>query len=220
MKTKMRYLITNSKWLFLLFASTALLALLLIYMSDYKIRSSTAPYIYSDLDQIPYNKTALVLGTSKSIGKYSNPYYENRMKAAAELWQQGKAKYFLLSGDNSRVGYDEPSDMKNSLIALGVPAENIYLDYAGFRTYDSMIRCREIFSQTQVTIVSQRFHNERALYIAQQLGMHAIAYNAADVWQSRSMYWREKLARVKLFVDQIIDTQPRFLGKKEYIPSV
>lgn len=220
MKTKMRYLITNSKWLLLLLTCTAMLSLLLIYMSDYKIRSTAAKHIYGDVAKIPYNKTALVLGTAKSIGKYSNPYYENRMQAAAELWQQGKAKYFLLSGDNSRVGYDEPSDMKNSLIALGIPAENIFLDYAGFRTYDSMIRCREIFSQTQVTIVSQRFHNERALYIAQQLGMDAIAYNAADVWQSRSMYWREKLARVKLFVDQIIDTQPRFLGKKEYIPSI
>jgi len=132
------------------------------------------------------------------------------------LYKAGKISFIVVSGDNSRKTYDEPTQMKADLVLGGVPEEVIFLDYAGFRTWDSVVRIKEIFSQDDFTIISQRFHNERAIYLAQRHGINAVAFNAKDVnkYYGLKTNIREKLARVKVFVDLLTNKKPRFLGEK------
>jgi len=145
-----------------------------------------------------------------------NLYYSYRIDAAEQLFKSGKIEYILISGDNSREEYDEPTDMKNDLIARGIPEEKIYLDYAGFRTLDSVVRANAIFGQEQFTVISQPFHNERAIFISEKKGFKTIGFNAKDV-SSRygwKVQMREKLARVKMLLDIVVGKQPKFYGEK------
>ena len=195
-------------------------AILFVYLSDIIVESKSKGKVYSDVTDIPYNKTGLLLGTSRLIkGGYFNQYYINRIEAALELYKAGKIKYIIVSGDNSRKDYDEPTDMKQDLINGGIPAKRIYLDYAGFRTLDSVVRCKEIFGQDSITVISQSFHNKRAIYIADTKGINAIGYNADEVISVRDkiIKFREKLARTKMVLDLITDKEPKFLGEKVII---
>lgn len=159
-------------------------SLIVIIICNYWIVSSTQQQIYSSTANIPERKVGLVLGASKlSKRGTANMYFTFRMQAAYELFITKKVKYLLLSGDNHIKGYDEPSDMREALIKLGVPDSCIVLDYAGFRTLDSVVRCDEVFGEDSITIVSQEFHNQRALFIANKNNINAIAYNANDVYK-------------------------------------
>lgn len=177
--------------------------------------------LYTDTKTIPYNKVGLLLGTAR-MGKsgHINPYYEYRIQAAAQLIKEGKIKYLVISGDNGRETYNEPEMMRADLISAGIDSSIIYLDYAGFRTFDSIVRLKEIFGQEKVTIISQPFHNERAVYIASKEGIAAIGFNARDVNLRHGVKTqiRERLARVKVFTDYLFGVQPKFLGEKISIP--
>ena len=178
--------------------------------------------MFTDAKTIPYNKVGLLLGTSKRLKSgYQNLYYNYRIEAATQLLKEGRIKYLVISGDNSRKEYSEPEDMRADLIAAGIDSTVIFLDYAGFRTFDSVVRLKEIFSQDSVTIISQQFHNERALYMARKEGITAIAFNAKDVSAHYGFVTRlrEKFARVKVFVDYLTGKKPRFLGAKVIIPA-
>lgn len=193
-----------------------------ILVCDKTITNASVSRMYSDTANMPYNKLGLLLGTAKVLGNGSvNPYYAYRIDATKILMKAGKIKYLVISGDNSRKEYNEPQMMKSDLIARGIDSTSIFLDYAGFRTFDSMVRLREIFSQDSVTIISQPFHNQRALYIAQQEGIAAIAFNAKDVGEKFGfkVQMREKLARVKVFLDYLFGKKPKFLGPKVNIPE-
>lgn len=186
------------------------------------IKRSAEGKLYTDVRRVPYNKVGLLLGTTKYMGGGGiNPYYHYRIQAAAQLAKAGKVKYIIASGDNSTKQYNEPQEMKDDLIKAGVDSSRIFLDYAGFRTFDSIIRLREIFSQDSATIISQPFHNERAIYIASREGIHAVGFNARDVNREQGMrvQSREKLARVKVFVDYLVGEEPKFLGEKVVIPD-
>jgi SanA protein len=182
----------------------------------------SAPYLYSSVNDVPINDVALVLGTSKNASSGGpNLFFTTRMDAAAELYQAGKVKYLLVSGDNGEEDYNEPSDMRDALVARGVPKANIYLDYAGFRTLDSVLRAREVFGQNRFTVVSQAFHNERAVLIARHYGIEAVGFNAADVGGAAGarVNAREVLARVQVMLDlYVLNTQPKFYGPKVPIP--
>lgn len=184
--------------------------------ADKTISAKSAKYLYDSVDSVPECKTAVVLGCSQRLRRGDNPFFKHRIAAATELYNSGKIEYIIVSGENSRVSYNEPVDMKNALIANGIPAEVIFLDYAGLRTLDSVVRMREIFSQERYIVVSQRFHTERAVFVARRLGMEAYGYNAKDVGGKlgKSTLRREKLARVKAFWDLVVGKQPRFLGEK------
>lgn len=196
---------------------TLLLLTGIVVWANWKIPHDTQQYIYDSTDRIPPQKTALVLGAAKNLkGGYPNPYFTYRIKAAKELYDSGKVKAFVLSGDNSRDTYNEPQDMKDALVALGVPEDIIYLDYAGFRTLDSVVRMKEIFGQESFIVVSQQFHNERAIYLGQSYGLEVYGYNARDVKLSRvssKTKIREKLARVKVFIDILTSKKPKYLGE-------
>lgn len=172
---------------------------------------------FAELNEVPFSRVGLLLGTSKYVKSGNeNLYFNNRIAAALELFKANKIEFLIISGDNSRIGYDEPTDMKTELVISGVDSNKIYLDYAGFRTFDSMVRLKEVFGQDSVLIVSQKFHNERAIYIAEELNIKAYGYNAADVNKYYGLLteWREKLARVKVVLDFMVGTKPKFLGKK------
>ncbi|WP_291530294.1 SanA/YdcF family protein [Bacteroides sp. UBA939] len=181
------------------------------------IENAVANKTYDEVAEIPYCQTALLLGTAPKLQNgQDNLYFTYRINAAVKLYKAGKIKYIIISGDNSRQDYNEPESMRQALIRQSVPKDFIYLDYAGFRTLDSVVRTREIFGQDSITVISQQFHNERAIYLAQEYGIHATGYNAQDV----SKYYgfktrlREYLARVKMFIDISMNKQPHFLGDK------
>lgn len=166
--------------------------------------------------RIPKNKVGLLLGTSpvSSYTKKANPYYYYRIDAAVKLYKSGKIDRILISGDNSTETYSEPDMMKNDLVKRGVPSNHIYLDFAGFRTLDSVVRAKKVFKLNEFTIISQEFHNERAICLAQWYGIKAIGYNARDISKRKGIMVqiREIFARVKLVWDMIVNKQPRFLG--------
>ncbi len=180
--------------------------------------------IFTDYENIPQHEVAVVLGTSKYIGKILNTYYTHRIDTAIELYDRGKVKQFLLSGDNAHRSYNEPWTMKRDLLKAGIPDKFIHLDYAGFRTLDSIVRAKKIFASEHFLIVTQRFHCERALFIAHAYNIDAQCIAVAEpvtVKQKASMRMRELLARVKAFLDlYIFDTQPKFLGPQEPIIAV
>ena len=172
---------------------------------------------YHMVKEVPYHNAGVLLGTVPYLpnGK-ENFYFNSRMKAAADLYFAHKISYILATVDNCRRGYNEPEHMRNALLALGVPDSAIVLDYAGFRTYDSMIRAKKVFGQESFIVISQHWHNERAIFIAKHNDMDVVGYDAKDAI-ARKAYFRnhvrEMLAKVKAVYDVCIDKQPKYLGE-------
>lgn len=180
------------------------LGIVFILLCNVWVVVSTRSRSYFSVDSLPTNQVGLVLGTSKttSEGK-ENLYFKYRMEAAARLFNEGKVKSLILSGNNDSRYYNEPLDMERAMLKLGIPKSALQLDYAGYRTFDSIIRCKVIFKQEHITIVSQDFHNARALYIAQNEGLDAVSFAAQDVPKGYSFRTlvREYLARPKAVLD-------------------
>jgi len=194
-----------------------LLVLLFVITANFIISKNTHNSTYNDRDKIPHNKVGLVLGTGQYlVDGRPNLYFIYRVNATVELFQKGKIDFILISGDNSKKDYNEPEAFKTELIRKGIPKEKIFLDFAGFRTLDSVIRAKKVFGLTAVTIISQQFHNERAIYIAKHNGISAIGYNAKDVGGrfGLKVKLREYLARTKMFLDILFNVKPKYLGKK------
>jgi len=177
--------------------------------------------VFDRADIIPAREVGLVLGTSEHLrGGGDNPYFKNRIDAAAKLYHMGKVKHLLVSGDNRTKDYNEPEAMKQALVAQHVPPAVITMDYAGLRTLDSIVRAEKIFGLKRVTIISQREHDQRAILIAEHYGMDAIAYAADDVAfdYSKMSHVHEWLAQVKVILDLfVLNTEPKHLGTKEVI---
>lgn len=173
--------------------------------------------LYDEVGRIPHREVGLVLGTSpiSSWNGKKNWYFEYRMRSAAELYNAGKVDRLVVSGGNytSEGGYDEPSCMRRELIARGVNPNHIIMDYGGTRTLNSIVKIHDVYHCDSIIIISQKFHNERALYQARDMGIDAIALNAKSLegtkawWRNRA---REVLARVKLFIDLAIGERPEF----------
>jgi SanA protein len=197
------------------------LAMLLFCNAGYwYIAHVSDTHIFTDIDQIGQYDVALVLGTSKyNRNGTRNMYFYHRIDAAVDLYTNGKVKKILVSGDNSLREYNEPFDMLKALIDRGIPRKDIVLDYAGFRTFDSMVRANEVFGQQSFIVVSQKFHLERALYIGLAKKMDVIGYVAKDpIHASNKLFAREIMARAMALLDcKLLGTTPKFLGQKEVI---
>lgn len=198
----------------LLLAITVIITVLGI---DKWVKNATAKQLYTDVAATPYNKVGLLLGTSKYLRNGQiNYYYKFRIDAAVALYKAGKVKYIIVSGDNRKNNYNEPEMMYQDLIAQGVSAVHIFLDYAGLRTLDSILRCVSIFGTNKFTVISQQFHNERALFISNNKSLDVIAFNARDV--NKLAGWRvsmrEKLARCKMLLDLMFNKKAKFDGPK------
>ena len=177
---------------------------------------------YHEIKEVPYHKVGVLLGTVPYLpsGK-ENFYFNSRMKAAADLYFAHKISYILASGDNCRRNYNEPESMRDALLAFGVPESAIVLDYAGFRTFDSMVRAKKVFGQDSFIVISQHWHNERAIFIAQHYDMDVVGYDAKDAIIRKAYirnYVREILAKVKAVYDVCVGKQPKYLGDPIIIP--
>ena len=176
---------------------------------------STTKENFYEVSKLPSNDVGLVLGTSKGVhGKKVNLFFKYRMEAAAKLYKEGKVKFLILSGNHDSVFYNEPNDMKQALMSLGVPENVMTLDFAGFRTYDSILRCKEVFNQQKFTIISQPTHNARALFLANNLGIDAVAFAAQDVPSGYKTYLREYFARPKAVLDIYLFDRSEYGSKK------
>lgn len=201
-----------------------LLAIAFTIYANLKVENAGKSRIYSSVDSIPHNKVALLLGTNP-LNRWGGPnsYFTNRINTAAELYHAGKVDFIIASGDNHTKEYDEPSAMKDSLIAHGVPENRIILDFAGFRTLDSVVRAKEVFGCDSLTIISQADHDARALYLAEANGIEAVAVVAplrAGRWVRTRLAVREWLARNKMMLDIMFGKKPHFLGEKIDIPDI
>ena len=202
-------------------AWSALAILLVIVACNCWLLSANHPRIFSAGTDVPVRAVALVLGTSPRVGRWANPFFEGRMDAAAQLWRGGKVRHLLVSGDNSRPDYDEPTAMRDALIARGVPTRSITLDYAGFRTLDSLVRAREVFGLREAIIVTDGWHQPRAIFLAAAAGLDALGVSSAELpWSmSGKTRIREWLSRVKAVADVcVLRTKPKFLGDPVKLP--
>ncbi|MFC3159725.1 SanA protein [Chryseobacterium arachidis] len=214
----MKKLIKN---IFKIFLLLFVAGIIFITWANYSIKKDSDPKVFYDIADLPATKTALLLGTGKNLSNgQPNAYFYNRIKATADLYKSGKVQYIIVSGDNSQKNYNEPEDMQLALIQYGIPKDKIFLDFAGFRTLDSVVRAKEIFGQKKLIIVSQKFHNERAVFLAKQNGMEAFGYNAPDVnkYAGFKTNIREYLAKAKAYLDLILGVKPKFGGDKVLIP--
>lgn len=186
-----------------------LICIIVVVICDQSVAYNAEGRLYDNADSIPHRKVGLILGTSpvSTWNGRRNYYFDHRIKAGAELYKAGKVDWLLVSGGdyrNSENGYDEPVAMRDSLIMQGVDSAHIILDYDGTRTLNSIAKMRDVYCQDSIIIISQKYHNERALYQAKHLGVDAIGFNAKTPGR-RTSWWRnrgrEVLARVKLFID-------------------
>jgi SanA protein len=206
--------IRKLKWVLI---SLPILLIAIVLLANFMVNRSSNEYVFDDINSIQHHKVGLLLGTSKYLRSgQPNQYFQNRINAAVELFNNQKIDFILVSGDNRKERYNEPKTMKNELLKAGIPSDKIYLDYAGFRTFDSVIRINKVFGQSDFTIISQEFHNRRAIFIAKNQGLDAIGYNAKDVssYKGFKTNLREKFARVKVFIDLWFGGKPKFLGEK------
>jgi len=205
----------------LLWAALCLIAVaagciaLAIAGADLRVERCAEERVYTDIDDIPPREYGLLLGTTRLVrGKYLNDYFFKRVRAAAELYRAGKVRKIIVSGDNSRTEYNETGDMKRELVESGIPPEDILMDYAGFRTLDSVVRARNLYGATEVTVISQEFHCERAVYLAERNGVDALGFAAEDsgVQSARvRLALRESLARVLAVLDaEVLHRKPHF----------
>lgn len=150
--------------------------------SDAWVRALGGNHCHARLQDVPLARVAVVLGCSERLANGRlNRFFRHRIGAASELYRQGRVKGLIVSGDNRRKDYNELGAMRKALVAVGVPRDRICCDYAGLRTLDSVLRAHRIFGQDEFVVVSQRFHNERAVFLGRRLGLKVHGFNAADV---------------------------------------
>ena len=205
------------KWLFYL-ASAILFGVLAL---NIWLVLNTEDQVYKDLEDLPYNDVGLVLGTSHRLHNGdSNMFFFQRIEQSVKLYKAGKVKHIIVSGDNSTPYYNEPAKMKAVLMEKGIPESAISMDFAGFRTLDSIVRSKLVFGQKSITIITQDFHSYRALFIANHHGLKAVASvgEKLPMQISFKIELREIFARTFTFWDlYLAKKEPRFLGEKEII---
>lgn len=193
-----------------------IIGVIFLFGLDFYIQSTTKHKIYvPNTKKVVKAFTGIVLGAKVYKNGKLSEVLKDRVEVALQFYRQGKIKRFLLSGDHGQKEYDEVNSMKNYLIKNGVPEANIFLDHAGFSTYDSMYRAKQIFNCEDVIIFTQNFHVKRAVYIANNVGLNAqgIKTDLRNYGIQNSMAVREKLANVKAFLELLIKKKPRYLGK-------
>ena len=187
-----------------------LFGMLIIAFCNLTIIQYSKGRVYDNIKEIPYKEVGLLLGTSPTtINGWTNIYYTYRIDAAVKLYKAKKISRILISGDGKEKSYDEPKYMRRDLIKRGIPAHKITLDKKGLRTYDSVINAKETFGLSNFTVISQRFQNERAIYLAGHNDIDAIGYNAKDAPNQKGksavkVRIREVFAKVKVFMDLIL----------------
>ena len=178
--------------------------------------------MFTDASKVPKTRVGLIFGTTDRVNGRENLYFRYRIDAAVEVWRAGRVSTLIVSGDNRSRFYNEPEKMRQALIRRGIPADRIVCDYAGLSTLDSVVRAKEIFGADPILFISQRFQNERAIYLAKANGIEALGYNATDVNTQGGVKTklREVAARVKMWLDvHLLNTRPEKMGSREVLPE-
>ncbi|HYP87355.1 MAG TPA: ElyC/SanA/YdcF family protein, partial [Polyangiaceae bacterium] len=203
-------------------AAALLVVACCLVLASRHVSAAAAPFVKSSATELPSLHVGLVLGCSRLTREGRlNLFFERRIEAASALFRAGRVQYLLLSGDNSRADYDEPGEMRRALIEAGIPPARLLLDRAGLRTLDSVVRAKEVFGLTEVIVVSQHFHNARAVYLARSHGLNAFGFDAKDVGgrEGSWMLVREAFSRLCAVLDvRVLHTRPRFSGPREVVP--
>ncbi|MBY8965459.1 ElyC/SanA/YdcF family protein [Algiphilus sp.] len=197
---------------FFLFALTVLLG-------NRWVINSTDSYIYDNVGLLPENRVGIVLGTSPYTrgGGRSDDFF-GRIEAAAKLYDAGKIRHIIVSGANPDATYNEPRRMWQELVKRGVPQEALTMDFAGFRTFDTVARAHRVFGLERYTLITQKYHTYRAVFLARKMEVPAVAYIAPGTQYRHP--WREIFARVKAILDLfVLRTEPRFVGEPERLPT-
>lgn len=207
------------RWLWISFSFVALIVLL----GNRWVINNTDAYITDKWALLPDNDVGLVLGTSPYLGSgKTSPAFQGRIEAAAELYRVGKVKHLIVSGANPDETYNEPRAMRKALMLAGVPEEAITLDFAGYRTFDSVVRAKQVFGLSRFTIITQKYHTYRAVFIAKKFKVPAWAFIAPanpDGRPGNRHPVREVFARVGAIFDIfVLNTRPKFLGQPEAVP--
>ena len=199
----------------ILYFSIAILVILAIIVAlcNISVDRNAEGRTFSDINDVPTMQTALLLGTNPKTrdGKRPSSFYLARINATAELYKHGKFRQLIISGDR-REGYDEPQTMRHDLIERGVPDSIIMMDGQGYRTLLSLKNSKQYFGVHDMIIISQKWHNERSIFLADKMNIKAVGYNADDVRHPRAIWThiRELLARVKLFIDLYVTHREDF----------
>ena len=190
-------------------------AVLFIAAQIYIIRFAKS-FNYTVPGDVPQCDAVMVLGARVYKSGKPSALLRDRLDYGYELYAQGRAGKILASGDHGREDYDEVNSMKDYLMEKGVPSADIFMDHAGFNTYDSMYRARDVFCVNSLIISTQNFHMSRAVYLARALGLEAYGYPCEDksAYAIRTMKLRESVARVKALLDAAVKRKPRYLGDK------
>tara|TARA_R110002051_G_scaffold107616_2_gene180505 strand:+ start:54105 stop:54776 length:672 start_codon:yes stop_codon:yes gene_type:complete len=204
------------KRIIILLSAAVLLGLVFVFGLSSHIKSSTSSSIFAKAEDVPNSYTVIVLGASVRANGNLSTILKDRVESALQLYTDGKVKRFLLSGDNGTIHYNEPEAMKEYLMERGVPEEHIFLDYAGFDTYDSMYRASAVFDVKDAVVVTQNFHLPRALYIARKLNLNYVGYigDKHIYAHENSNKKRELLANVKAYLELTFKNEPTYLGDK------
>ena len=181
--------------------------------ANYSVYRAGRAGVYS-INDTPMAETAIILGARVFPSGGLSQVLADRMETGVELYKKGKVKKLLLTGDHGQVTYDEVNAMRKYALSRGVPDEDIFMDHAGFSTYDSMYRAKEVFRVRKAVLVTQEFHLPRALYIARAVGVEANGVNAdkRDYIGMDYIYLRELLARTKAAAQVIAGSEPKYLG--------
>ena len=197
----------------------ALLSFFAVAINIYIIKS-TEKYVFAEIADLPSKQAVLVLGAHVS-GNTLSPVLQDRVIAGVEIYKKGKVKKILLSGDHGKIDYDEVNAMREFVLEQNpgiVKPEDIFMDHAGFDTYDSVVRAKEVFSAESLIIVTQKFHINRAVYLARMIGLDAVGFAVDETKYQKnirdSWYLRESLSRVKAFMDILMGSKPKYLGEK------
>lgn len=205
----------------LVLLAVGLLCLALVGYANFTAIWASRGRLYTEVSDVPETEVGLVFGTTDRVNGRENPYFRYRIDAAVRVWKSGKIKTLIVSGDNRSQYYNEPEKMKQALIERGIPGNRVVCDFAGLRTLDSVVRAKEIFGVTRMLVISQRFQNERAIYLAKANGIEACGFDARDVETHAGLKTkvREIGARVKMWLDvNFLNTRPTHLGKKIALP--
>lgn len=190
------------------------LLIVFITATNVIIYAGAKPYIYNDVANVPNTEVALIPGAAILISGGLSPIFTDRVNTAIKLYKAKKVTKILVSGDNSTVSHNEVNPVRKYLLAKGVPDEDIFLDHAGFDTYSTMYRARDIFGVTSLIITSQSFHLPRAVFIARQLGMNAYGVSADTGRVFFRNYVREAFANGKAVINLVLQRKPKYLGDK------
>ncbi|MFH1546017.1 MAG: ElyC/SanA/YdcF family protein [Patescibacteria group bacterium] len=205
-----------------IFLAVILISVIGISGINFHVASNAAGKIFREAEELPQKeeasqkKVALVLGAGiKQDGNLSDVLVD-RLESVFELYALRKVRKIIVSGDNGSVDYDETNAMRDYLLERGIPPRDIFTDYAGFDTFDSIFRAQEIFGADELIIVSQEFHLPRALFLAKSLGIEAVGFSAnlREYRNAKRMLLRETFANVKAVGDVLFNSQPKFLGEK------